>query len=40
MENYFIAPDVKLGKNVIIEPFVFIGENCEIGDNTVVASFT
>ena len=33
-----IHPSAKIGKNVIIEPFVTIGENVEIGDDCIVMS--
>jgi UDP-3-O-[3-hydroxymyristoyl] glucosamine N-acyltransferase len=32
----FISKNTKLGRNVIIEPFVFIGKNVEIGDFSVI----
>ena len=31
-----VAASAKIGKNVTIEPFAYIGENAEIGDGTVV----
>lgn len=34
----YVHPDAKLGKDVTIEPFVFIDENVEIGDGTRVMS--
>ena len=33
MENVYIHPDAKIGKNVTIEPFAYIAANVEIGDN-------
>ncbi len=36
----YISKTAKLGKNVIVYPFVFIDEEVEIGDNTVVYPFT
>ncbi|MDR1695229.1 MAG: NDP-sugar synthase [Endomicrobium sp.] len=32
----FIGRNVKIGKNVIIDPYSVISENCEIGDNAVL----
>lgn len=37
-DQAFIGENVKLGKNVKIYPFVCIGNNAEIGDNTVINS--
>lgn len=34
MNNAFIHPDAKIGKNVTIDPFTYIGGDVEIGDNT------
>lgn len=33
MENANVHPKAKIGKNVVISPFVTIGEHVEIGDN-------
>ena len=33
MENSFIHPNARIGKNTVIEPFCYIAENVEIGDN-------
>ena len=32
--------DTKIGKNVIIEPYVVIGKNVKIGDNVIIKSFS
>ena len=37
-DGYYYGENVKIGENVIIEPFVRIGSNVEIGDNTIVKS--
>jgi acetyltransferase-like isoleucine patch superfamily enzyme len=34
--SYRTGRNVKLGKNVEIFPYVFIGDNCEIGDDTIL----
>lgn len=34
MENYYLHPDAKIGKNVTIEPFSYISGDVVIGDNT------
>jgi acyl-[acyl-carrier-protein]--UDP-N-acetylglucosamine O-acyltransferase len=36
MENSYIHPNAKIGKNVKIGPFCYICENVEIGDNTII----
>ena len=36
--GYYHGKNLKLGKNIIIEPFVRIGDNVEIGDNTIIKS--
>ncbi|MCI1778653.1 MAG: acyl-ACP--UDP-N-acetylglucosamine O-acyltransferase [Bacteroidales bacterium] len=36
MENSFIDPKARIGKNVIIKPFSYIEGNVEIGDNCVI----
>ena len=33
MENAFVHPNAKIGKNVVISPFATIAEHVEIGDN-------
>lgn len=37
-DGYYYGENVKVGENVIIEPFVRIGSNVEIGNNTVIKS--
>ena len=37
-DGYYYGKNLKLGENIIIEPFVRIGNNVEIGDNTVIKS--
>ena len=32
-ETIFFSPDTKIGKNVIIDPFVVIGPRVKIGNN-------
>ena len=34
MENYYLHPDAKIGKNVTIEPFSYIAGDVVIGDDT------
>lgn len=34
----YVSPDAKLGKNVVVEPFAYIGDNTEIGDGTYIMS--
>lgn len=34
----FVHPEAKLGQNVIIEPFVYVGRNTEIGDGSHIMS--
>lgn len=36
MNNSFIHPNAKIGKNVTINPFSYIDDNVEIGDNTII----
>lgn len=36
--GYYYGENLKLGENIIIEPFVRIGNNVEIGDNTIIKS--
>ncbi len=37
-QKQLIHPDAKIGRNTIIQPNVFIGENVEIGDNCIIHS--
>jgi bifunctional UDP-N-acetylglucosamine pyrophosphorylase/glucosamine-1-phosphate N-acetyltransferase len=39
-ETIFFSNDTKIGKNVIIEPYVVIGKNVKIGDNVIIRSFS
>ena len=39
-ETIFFSTDTKIGKNVIIEPYVVIGKNVKIGNNVVIKSFS
>ena len=39
-ETIFFSNDTKIGKNVIIEPYVVIGKNVKIGSNVVIKSFS
>ena len=39
-ETIFFSNDTKIGKNVIIEPYVVIGKNVKIGDNVIIKSFS
>ena len=39
-ETVFFSNDTKIGKKVIIEPYVVIGSKVKIGDNTQIKSFT
>lgn len=36
----FVHPGAKLGRNVRVFPFVYIDDNVEIGDNTIIRSHT
>ena len=38
-ETIFFSNDTKIGKNVIIEPYVVIGKNVKIGNNVIIKSF-
>jgi UDP-3-O-[3-hydroxymyristoyl] glucosamine N-acyltransferase len=38
--GYYYGENLKLGKNIIIEPLVRIGNNVKIGDNTIIKSGT
>jgi bifunctional UDP-N-acetylglucosamine pyrophosphorylase/glucosamine-1-phosphate N-acetyltransferase len=39
-ETIFFSNDTKIGKNVIIEPYVVIGKNVKIGNNVIIRSFS
>ena len=39
-ETIFFSKDTKIGKNVIIEPYVVIGQKVKIGNNVTVKSFS
>ena len=39
-ETIFFSNDTKIGKNVIIEPYVVIGKKVKIGNNVIVKSFS
>ena len=39
-ETIFFSSDTKIGKNVIIEPYVVIGKKVKIGNNVIVKSFS
>ena len=39
-ETIFFSNDTKIGKRVIIEPYVVIGSKVKIGDNVVIKSFS
>ncbi|MDA9652624.1 UDP-N-acetylglucosamine pyrophosphorylase [bacterium] len=39
-ETIFFSKDTKIGKNVIIEPYVVIGKKVVIGNNVIIRSFT
>ena len=39
-ETIFFSNDTKIGKNVMIEPYVVIGKNVKIGSNVVIKSFS
>ena len=39
-ETIFLSSDTIFGKNVTLEPYVVIGSNVRIGDNTYIKSFT
>ncbi|MDR3108800.1 MAG: UDP-3-O-(3-hydroxymyristoyl)glucosamine N-acyltransferase [Planctomycetaceae bacterium] len=34
----FVSPTARIGKNVLIEPFVFVGDDAEIGDDSTIMS--
>ena len=39
-ETIFFSKDTKIGKNVIIEPYVVIGKKVKIGSNVIIKSFS
>ena len=39
-ETIFFSTDTKIGKNVIIEPYVVIGKKVNIGNNVIIKSFS
>ena len=39
-ETIFFSKDTRIGKNVIIEPFVVIGSKVKIGNNVIIKSFS
>ena len=39
-ETVFFSNDTKIGKNVIIEPYVVISKNVIIGNNVIISSFS
>ena len=39
-ETIFFSKDTKVGKNVIIEPYVVIGTKVKIGNNVIIKSFS
>ncbi len=39
-ETVFFSTDTKIGKNVIIEPYVVLGKNVKIGNNVIIKSFS
>ena len=39
-ETIFFSEDTKIGKNVVIEPFVVIGTKVKIGNNVTIKSFS
>ena len=39
-ETIYFSKDTKIGKNVIIEPYVVIGKNVKIGNNAIIKSFS
>ena len=39
-ETIFFSVDTKIGKNVVIEPYVIIGEKVKIGNNVNIKSFS
>ena len=39
-ETIFFSKDTKIGKNVVIEPYVVIGPRVKIGNNVIIKSFS
>ena len=39
-DTIFFSKDTKIGKNVIIEPYVVIGSKVKIGNNVTIKSFS
>mgnify|MGYP002016003118 CR=1 FL=1 len=39
-ETIYFSKDTKIGKNVIIEPYVFFGSKVKIGNNVTIKSFS
>ena len=39
-ETVFLSEDTSFGKNVTVEPYVVIGPNVKIGNNTIIKSFS
>ena len=39
-DTVFFSADTKVGKNVIIEPYVVLGKNVKIGNNVTIKSFS
>ena len=39
-DTVFFSSDTKVGKNVIIEPYVVLGKNVKIGSNVIIKSFS
>jgi len=39
-DTVFFSSDTKIGKNVIIEPYVVLGKNVKIGNNVIIKSFS
>tara|TARA_B100001093_G_C26348457_1_gene809132 strand:+ start:58 stop:678 length:621 start_codon:yes stop_codon:yes gene_type:complete len=39
-ETIFFSDDTKIGKNVIIEPYVVFGKNVRVGNNVIIKSFS
>ena len=39
-ETVFFSNDTKIGKNVVIEPYVVISKNVKIGNNVTISSFS
>ena len=39
-DTVFFSSDTKVGKNVIIEPYVVLGKNVKIGNNVIIKSFS